>query len=262
MKPFFWPHMPHQLLPRFSSFCKTSQKSCSHIVSNCHSLKVTQNETSAQVPSTRILCASKFNGQFSVLIFFCSTLWHTFPTPSYSFLDSAFRILRSLGFLATSLGTHPQFTLLIFPLHLNLLQLEFSRVMPSWFAFSISTQHLTNLSFKYQLLDVQMTPQYTSQKPSSPPTPHSYSIQMPASNSVCMSNWCLKFHISEIMLPLSPTTKSSPVNSSSVLPWLKSKTLWSSLTTLPYIQSRNPNGSAFKTNSKSDYFLLPPFLPP
>ena len=74
------------------------------------------------------------------------------------------------------------------------------------------------------------------------------------------------------MLHLSPTTKSSPPdNSSSVLPWLKSKTLWSSLTTLPYIQSRNPNGSAFKTNSKSDYyylffksdyFLLPPFLPP
>jgi len=27
-------------------------------------------------------------------------------------------------------------------------------------------------------------------------------------------------------------------------------------------KERNANGSAFKTNSKSDYFLLPPFLPP
>lgn len=32
MEPFFWPHMPHQLLPQFSSFCKTSQK-FSHILS-------------------------------------------------------------------------------------------------------------------------------------------------------------------------------------------------------------------------------------
>ena len=166
-----------------------------------------------------------------------------FPQSFILLLDSAFRPTRiPLGFLATSLDTHPRFTLLILPLHLNLLLLAVPRVMPFWFPFSISTQHLTNLSFIYQLLDVQVTPQYTSaaQKPSAPQL-HTHIVSkcllaLPCACQLTPGVSHLRNNASSFPYH---QQSSPPVSGSSILPWLKSKTLWSSLTALPYLQSRN-----------------------
>ena len=154
------------------------------------------------------------------LLFLLYRLTYSLPPNPHSlihFFSLASRTPPSLAFPAASLDTLSQFTLLIPPLHLNLLLLELPRVTHSWFPFSICTQHLTSLSFKYQLFYAQMTPQYMSaaQKPSSP-TPHSYSIQMPANTSLYMSDRHFKFHTSEIMPYLPPPSHSSPLQSMAI----------------------------------------------
>ena len=85
MEPFFWPHMPHQLLPQFSSFCKTSQK-FSHILSLIVILLKPLRMRllpKPPPPGSSTLLNSMVNSRS--LFFFWSNIWHTSPNPSYSF---------------------------------------------------------------------------------------------------------------------------------------------------------------------------------
>lgn len=101
-------------------------------------------------------------------------------------------------------------------------------------------QHLIlSWSFKHKLFYVQMPSQCMSTaRKSSSPTPLSHN-QMPANTSSCKSNRHLEFHISEAMPThfLHPYSPPPPVHGNSILPLLNSKTLTSSLTVLPNIQS-------------------------
>lgn len=101
MKPFFWPHLtPPATCPQFSFLFKTSQK-FAHIVSDCHSLKPFQGQEACPF-FHQVLYSFKFNGQCSMLMFSALTFITLPPLLPNSFLDSAFRIPRSLGLLATS----------------------------------------------------------------------------------------------------------------------------------------------------------------